>query len=92
MSIQATSTPQATSAQPSKTKTTRLTLGKVIGTTSKYALLIILVISFMLPLFWMVSSAMKDDSQVYTVPPVWIPNPAYPRISISPGTPILSTS
>jgi ABC-type glycerol-3-phosphate transport system permease component len=25
----------------------------------------------------MVSSALKDDSQVYTVPPIWIPNPAH---------------
>ncbi|GAB4513027.1 MAG: carbohydrate ABC transporter permease [Anaerolineae bacterium] len=43
----------------------------------KYLLLIILAVSFTLPFFWMVTSALKDDSQVYTVPPVWIPNPAH---------------
>ncbi len=43
----------------------------------KYAILITLAISFALPFYWMVSSALKDDSQVYTVPPVWIPNPAH---------------
>jgi multiple sugar transport system permease protein len=42
----------------------------------KYLLLLALSASFLLPLFWMVSSAVKDDAQVYTVPPVLIPNPA----------------
>lgn len=43
----------------------------------KYAILIILAVSFLLPFFWMFTSALKDDSQVYTLPPVWIPRPAY---------------
>jgi ABC-type glycerol-3-phosphate transport system permease component len=43
----------------------------------RHIILIILAASFMLPFYWMVSSALKDDSQVYTVPPVWIPNPAH---------------
>jgi ABC-type glycerol-3-phosphate transport system permease component len=47
------------------------------GTIARYAILIVLAASFMLPFFWMATSAMKDDSQVYTVPPRWIPNPAY---------------
>jgi len=42
----------------------------------KYLVLIALAFSFMLPLYWMASSALKDDSQVFTVPPVWIPRPA----------------
>jgi ABC-type glycerol-3-phosphate transport system permease component len=45
--------------------------------TLKYLLLLVLTISFVLPFFWMASSALKDDSQVYTVPPVWIPIPAH---------------
>ena len=48
-----------------------------VGEVLKYAVLITLAISFLLPFYWMMSSALKDDSQVYTVPPVWIPNPAY---------------
>jgi multiple sugar transport system permease protein len=43
----------------------------------KYLLLIALAFSFVLPFYWMGSSALKDDSQVFTVPPIWIPNPAH---------------
>jgi multiple sugar transport system permease protein len=49
----------------------------VFAESLKYFLLITLAISFMLPFFWMASSALKDDSQVYTVPPKWIPNPVH---------------
>ncbi|RME76491.1 MAG: carbohydrate ABC transporter permease [Chloroflexi bacterium] len=42
----------------------------------KYTILIVLAITFVLPFYWMASSALKNDSQIYTVPPVWIPNPA----------------
>lgn len=30
---------------------------------------------FLLPFFWMVSTSLKTDEQLYTYPPVWIPNP-----------------
>lgn len=43
----------------------------------KYTVLLLLSFSFVLPFYWMVSSALKDDSQVYTVPPVWFPSPAH---------------
>ncbi len=43
----------------------------------KYVVLIVLSISFVLPFYWMFVSALKDDSQVYTVPPIWVPDPAY---------------
>ena len=48
-----------------------------VGQIVKYLLLIVLAFSFVLPFYWMGSSALKDDPQVNTVPPVWIPNPAY---------------
>lgn len=41
----------------------------------KYTVLIFLTISFILPLFWMATSALKTDPQVFSVPPVWIPIP-----------------
>ncbi|MEM7031543.1 MAG: carbohydrate ABC transporter permease, partial [Chloroflexota bacterium] len=41
----------------------------------KYAALITLAISFLLPFYWMLSSAVKNDTQVYTVPPIWFPSP-----------------
>ena len=43
----------------------------------KYVLLIALTLTFILPFYWMASSAIKNDSQVYTVPPIWIPRPAH---------------
>ncbi|GIV78094.1 MAG: sugar ABC transporter permease [Litorilinea sp.] len=44
---------------------------------TKYTILIVLAISFLLPFYWMVSSAVKNDAQVYTVPPIWFPVPQY---------------
>jgi ABC-type glycerol-3-phosphate transport system permease component len=43
----------------------------------KYTALIVLAITFVLPFIWMVVSALKNDPQVYTIPPIWIPNPAF---------------
>jgi len=43
----------------------------------KYFILLVLAVSFLLPFYWMVSSAMKDDSQIYVIPPIWIPNPIH---------------
>lgn len=42
----------------------------------KYLFLIVLSISYLIPFYWMFTSALKNDSQIYTIPPVWIPNPA----------------
>lgn len=43
----------------------------------KYATLIVLAVTFLLPFYWMVTSAVKNDTQVYTVPPVWFPTPQF---------------
>jgi ABC-type glycerol-3-phosphate transport system permease component len=43
----------------------------------KYTVLLVMAASFVFPLYWMVSSAVKNDSMVYTIPPVWVPNPVY---------------
>ena len=42
----------------------------------KYLILIALSITFFLPLFWMFTSAIKTDPQVFSIPPIWIPIPA----------------
>ncbi|MGQ9683395.1 MAG: carbohydrate ABC transporter permease [Anaerolineae bacterium] len=42
---------------------------------SKYLVLIVLSISFLLPLYWMAVSGLKTAPQVYSVPPVWLPMP-----------------
>ncbi len=53
------------------------TLGDWLGQAFKYAILLILAVSFLLPFYWMLSSAVKDDNQVYVVPPIWFPNPQF---------------
>lgn len=42
-----------------------------------YTILILLGITWIFPLYWMVSSSLKDDPQIYTTPPVLIPNPVF---------------
>jgi len=43
----------------------------------------ILAFVMLLPLFWMISTSLKPNEQVYLIPPKWIPNPImwsnYPR-------------
>jgi ABC-type glycerol-3-phosphate transport system permease component len=43
----------------------------------KYAILIALAASWVFPFYWMFTSALKNDSQVYTIPPVLVPIPAH---------------
>ena len=43
----------------------------------KYCILLVLTVTYVLPFFWMVTSALKNDAQVYVVPPIWIPRPAF---------------
>jgi len=43
----------------------------------KYTALLFITFIFAFPLFWMVTSALKSDPQVYTLPPIWIPIPAH---------------
>lgn len=44
---------------------------------ARYAVLLLLAFSFLLPFYWMVSSALKNDDQIFTVPPKIIPSPAH---------------
>jgi ABC-type glycerol-3-phosphate transport system permease component len=55
----------------------KATSGDIIVGVLKYTALIVLAITFVLPFIWMVVSALKNDPQVYTIPPIWIPNPAF---------------
>jgi ABC-type glycerol-3-phosphate transport system permease component len=73
MSVQASTTP---SAGAEVGKASAINIGAILLQIAKYILLVILAFSFMLPFIWMATSAVKNDSQVYTVPPIWIPNPA----------------
>jgi len=74
MSVE-TSTPiPAVTRSPNRRS--KLNLTKIITEIAKYSLLILLSASFLLPFYWMISSAVKNDAQVYTVPPVLLPIPA----------------
>ena len=47
-------------------------LGKVYG----YLVLIGLALVFMIPLYWMFSTALKTPKQTFAIPPEWVPQPA----------------
>ncbi len=55
----------------------KLTLMDWLVEIMKYTILIVLAVSFLLPFYWMISSAVKNDAQVYTVPPIWFPVPQH---------------
>jgi multiple sugar transport system permease protein len=40
-----------------------------------YTVLVLLSLIFTLPLLWMVTTSLKEQGQVFQVPPVWIPDP-----------------
>lgn len=53
------------------------TFSRTLTTVLKYVILIVLAITWIFPFYWMFTSALKDDSQVYTIPPVLVPIPAH---------------
>src|SRR5262245_15954821 len=63
----------AVSAGPRASLRTSRTLAK----TLTYLVLIVLTATWAFPFYWMFTSALKDDPQVFTIPPVLIPNPAH---------------
>lgn len=46
-----------------------------IGHIVVHIVLILIGLFFLLPFFWMLSTALKSDQQLFVNPPVWIPNP-----------------
>ncbi len=67
-----------TSQAPSQlTRLRKFSLNDWLLEILKYTVIIILALSFILPFYWMLSSAVKNDAQVYTVPPIWFPNPQH---------------
>jgi multiple sugar transport system permease protein len=61
--------------QPAKSGS--LSASKLFSRGLIYTTLIVLGITWIFPLYWMATSSLKDDPQIYTVPPVLIPNPAH---------------
>jgi multiple sugar transport system permease protein len=67
----------AESTRPSVQNPTsrKIDLFAIVRRTLFYVLMIVLGLIFAGPLLWMLSTSLKTDPQVYTVPPIWIPNP-----------------
>src|SRR5664279_6238097 len=49
--------------------------GEIIRKIIVYALLIFLSGLFLFPLFWMITTALKPESQIFQWPPQWLPSP-----------------
>lgn len=47
----------------------------ILRTTLLYVLVGLLALLFALPFLWLVSGSLKTDRQIFTLPPIWIPNP-----------------
>jgi multiple sugar transport system permease protein len=62
--------PRQTVTQPNTRATKDALRGILI-----HILLIPAAFVFLLPFLWMLSTALKPDSQLYAYPPIWIPNP-----------------
>jgi multiple sugar transport system permease protein len=50
---------------------------RLAGELGKHALLIIVSIVFLVPFYWMLSSALKDNNQIFAFEPQWWPNPVH---------------
>jgi multiple sugar transport system permease protein len=48
---------------------------RALGKTAIYLFLSISAIAFIVPLWWQIATSLKIDEQIFTFPPIWIPNP-----------------
>ncbi len=48
---------------------------RLLSRTALYLTVVVLSLAFALPLLWMLVTALKDDPDVFRLPPVWIPKP-----------------
>jgi multiple sugar transport system permease protein len=64
--------PPAKPAKPAKHSTPRARKARTANIII-YSALLILVAALLVPFFWMVSSSLKADNQVFTIPIQWIP-------------------
>ncbi|MGI6207479.1 MAG: carbohydrate ABC transporter permease [Anaerolineae bacterium] len=47
----------------------------ILGRVARYAVVTVGGVIFLIPFLWMLSTSLKPQSQVFTWPPQWIPNP-----------------
>ena len=53
----------------------RCRLRRSLASVLRHVLLVAVAIAFMVPLYWMAISALKDNSQIFARPLQWWPNP-----------------
>jgi multiple sugar transport system permease protein len=75
VSLGARAVPAATRAKPAKLAKRSTPRARKARTANIiiYSALLILVAALLVPFFWMVSSSLKADNQVFTIPIQWIP-------------------
>ena len=54
---------------------TRHNLMRFVRTFFSYLLLSVVSFVFMIPLLWMITTALKPLPDIFKMPPVWLPNP-----------------
>lgn len=54
---------------------TQRTLARILRALVAYLLLLVVGTVFMLPLLWMMTTAIKPLPDIFKIPPVWLPNP-----------------
>ncbi|WP_260871657.1 carbohydrate ABC transporter permease [Bacillus sp. X1(2014)] len=69
MDATAKSPVDATAKSPGMSQSTK----KKIGNTITYIFLLLLSLLVLIPFFWMISSSLKQDNQVFSIPIQWIP-------------------
>jgi len=67
------------SARPGLTGVRRRSYPKLVWTWLYRSVVVLLIglggLTMLVPFLWMVTTSLKTDQQVFTIPPVWIPNP-----------------
>jgi multiple sugar transport system permease protein len=49
---------------------------RYVNSITGYTVLSLIALIFMIPLYWMFSTALKSPEQTFAIPPKWVPNPA----------------
>ena len=62
--------------QAAKRPSFSLNRSSTVEKVLKYATLLIVTFVLVLPLYWMIATALKDQGQMFQLPPAWVPNPA----------------
>jgi len=65
----------AKAAEASFTRTTRWSTQQAMGRVTAQLVLTAMGLFYLFPFFWLVSTSLKELPQIFTMPPIWIPNP-----------------